>query len=61
MTEDSQAPEAAPDTPPAPAAPVHDDYLTSGDRFVRWNLGEGLAKKEDDFVNEVARMAKGDA
>jgi elongation factor Ts len=30
-------------------------------RFVRWNLGEGLAKKEDDFVNEVARMAKGDA
>jgi hypothetical protein len=38
VTEDSQAPEAAPDTPPAPAAPVHDDYLTSGDRFVRWNL-----------------------
>lgn len=30
-------------------------------RFVRWNLGEGLEKKEDNFVDEVARMAKGDA
>ena len=30
-------------------------------RFVRWSLGEGLEKKEDDFAGEVARMAKGDA
>ncbi len=30
-------------------------------RFVRWSLGEGLEKKADDFVDEVARMAKGDA
>ncbi len=30
-------------------------------RFVRWNLGEGLEKKSDDFADEVARMAKGDA
>lgn len=27
-------------------------------RFVRWNLGEGLEKKEDNFVEEVARMAQ---
>jgi elongation factor Ts len=26
-------------------------------RFVRFEVGEGMAKKEDDFVNEVARMA----
>lgn len=26
-------------------------------RFVRFELGEGLAKREDDFVAEVARMA----
>ena len=25
-------------------------------RFVRWGLGEGLAKKEDDFAAEVASM-----
>jgi elongation factor Ts len=30
-------------------------------RFVRWNLGEGLEKKEDDFAAEVARMAAGEA
>ncbi len=30
-------------------------------RFVRWSLGEGLEKKADDFADEVARMAKGDA
>ena len=30
-------------------------------RFTRWSLGEGLAKKDDDFAGEVARMAKGDA
>jgi len=29
-------------------------------RFVRWQLGEGLAKKEDNFADEVARMASGD-
>ena len=28
-------------------------------RFVRYELGEGLAKKEDDFVAEVERMAQG--
>lgn len=28
-------------------------------RFVRYELGEGLAKKEDDFVAEVERMAAG--
>ena len=28
-------------------------------RFMRYELGEGLAKKEDDFVAEVERMAQG--
>ncbi len=28
-------------------------------RFARFELGEGLAKKEDDFVAEVERMAQG--
>jgi elongation factor Ts len=28
-------------------------------RFVRWQLGEGLEKKADNFVEEVARMAAG--
>ena len=28
-------------------------------RFSRFELGEGLAKKEDDFVAEVERMAQG--
>ena len=28
-------------------------------RFVRYELGEGMAKKEDDFVAEVERMAQG--
>lgn len=27
-------------------------------RFTRWNLGEGLDKKVDNFVEEVARMAQ---
>jgi elongation factor Ts len=27
-------------------------------RFVRWNLGEGLEKKADNFVEEVAKMAQ---
>ena len=27
-------------------------------RFTRWTLGEGLDKKADDFVEEVARMAQ---
>ena len=27
-------------------------------RFVRWNLGEGLAKKVDNFAEEVAGMAQ---
>jgi elongation factor Ts len=27
-------------------------------RFVRWQLGEGLEKKVDNFVEEVARMAQ---
>jgi elongation factor Ts len=26
-------------------------------RFIRWNLGEGLERKSDDFVAEVAAMA----
>ncbi len=30
-------------------------------RFSRFELGEGLAKKEDDFVAEVERMAQGQA
>jgi elongation factor Ts len=29
-------------------------------RFVRFELGEGLEKKQDDFVAEVARMAAGE-
>ena len=28
-------------------------------RFVRWALGEGLKKREDDFVAEVASMVQG--
>lgn len=28
-------------------------------RFARYELGEGMAKKEDDFVAEVERMAQG--
>ena len=27
-------------------------------RFVRFQLGEGIEKKEDDFVNEVASLTK---
>jgi len=27
-------------------------------RFVRWELGEGLEKKVDDFAAEVAAMAQ---
>lgn len=30
-------------------------------RFQRFELGEGMAKKEDDFVAEVERMAQGQA
>ena len=26
-------------------------------RFVRWELGEGLEKKKDDFAAEVAKQA----
>ncbi len=29
-------------------------------RFVRFELGEGIAKKEDNFAEEVARMASGE-
>ena len=35
MSEDAPTPA---DTVDTPATPVHDEYLTSGDRFVRWNL-----------------------
>lgn len=40
-----------------------DFVATSGEnvkirRFVRWQLGEGLEKKADNFVEEVARMAQ---
>jgi elongation factor Ts len=28
-------------------------------RFTRWALGEGLKKREDDFVAEVASMVQG--
>jgi elongation factor Ts len=29
-------------------------------RFIRWNLGEGLEKRSDDFVAEVmSQMKKG--
>ncbi len=30
-------------------------------RFVRFERGEGIAKKEENFAEEVAKMAKGDA
>ena len=28
-------------------------------RFVRWELGEGIEKKKEDFSTEVAKMAAG--
>ena len=30
-------------------------------RFVRWELGEGIEKKKEDFSAEVAKMAAGEA
>ena len=30
-------------------------------RFVRWELGEGIEKKKEDYAAEVAKMASGEA
>ena len=45
----------------APVAPVTEKIAKTGEkitirRFARYKMGEGLAKREDDFGDEIAKL-----